>query len=178
NELFVNRMRDELRGTTTGFTYQGWMTAAQFCAQNKINLDEALTWADVAISGPFIGQEDFSSLQTKALVLDAMGRDKEAEAIMNKAIKLPSATMQSIHQYARALLGAGKNEKAMEVFKLNHQLHPEDKFTTYVGLARGYTAVGDKKNAIKNWEIAIKNLPENQKANENLYKAELEKLKG
>ena len=178
NELYVNKMREELRGTPTGFNYQGWMAAAQFCARNKINLEEALTWADIAIKGPFIGQEDFSSLETKAVVLQAMGRDKEADEIMDKAIKMPSATIQSIHQYARTLLNAGKKEKAMEVFKLNRQLHPEDKFTTYVGLARGYTAIGDKKNAIKNWEIAIKNLPENQKANESFYKAELEKLKG
>ena len=178
NELYVNKMREELRGTPTGFNYQGWMAAAQFCARNKINLEEALTWSDIAIKGPFVGQEDFSSLETKAVVLQAMGRDKEADEIMDKAIKMPSATTQSIHQYARTLLNAGKKEKAMEVFKLNRQLHPEDKFTTYVGLARGYTAMGDKKNAIKNWEIAIKNLPENQKANESFYKAELEKLKG
>jgi hypothetical protein len=64
------------------------------------------------------------------------------------------------------------------VFKLNRQLHPDDTFTTYVGLARGFTAVGDKKSAIKNWELAIKNLPENQKANGPAYEAELKKLKG
>jgi len=178
NELFVNKMGDELRGTTIGFNYRGWMTAAQFCAQNKINLDEALTWAEIAINGPFIGQEDFSSLQTKAMVLQAMGKDSESDAIMDKAIKLPSATVQAIHQYARTLQAAGKNEKAMEVFKMNRQLHPDDKFTTYVGLARGYTALGDKKNAIKNWEIAIKNIPENQKANVGFYEEELKKLKG
>jgi Protein of unknown function (DUF2911) len=178
NELYVEKMRGELRGTPTGFNYQGWMAAAQFCAQKKVNLDEALTWADIAINGPFVGQEDFSSLQTKALVLQAMGKDAEADAIMDKAIKQPTATIQSIHQYARTLLAAGKNEKAMEVFKMNRQLHPEDKFTTYVGLARGYTALGDKKNAIKNWETAIKNIPENQKANVGLYESELKKLKG
>jgi hypothetical protein len=61
---------------------------------------------------------------------------------------------------------------------MNRQLHPDDKFTTYVGLARGYAALGDKKNAIKNWEIAIKNIPENQKANVGFYEEELKKLKG
>ena len=51
-----------------------------------------------------------------------------------------------------------------EVLKLNQQLHPEDKFVTSIGLARGYTAVGDKQNAIKNWEIVLHNVPENFKA--------------
>lgn len=178
NELYVAKLRSELEGTTTGFNYQNWVAAAQFCAQNKINLEEALTWADNAISGSFVGQEDFFSLQAKAMVLSAMGRDGESDALMDKAIKQPTASVQAVHQFGRALLAAGKNQKAIEVFKLNRQRHPEDKFTTYVGLARGYTAIGDKKNAIKNWEIAIKNVPENQKAFIKVYEDELKKLKG
>ena len=65
----------------------------------------------------------------------------------------------------------------MEIFKYNAQKHPEDKFTPNVGLARGYTAFGDKKNAIKYWELALKNLPENQKANIAFYEGEIKKLK-
>lgn len=96
---------------------------------------------------------------------------------MDKAIKHPTATVNAIHQYARTLLAAGKKEKAMEVFKYNFKAHPEDKFTPNVGLARGYTAIGDKKNAIKQWEMAIRNLPENQKQNLAYYESELKKLK-
>ena len=48
---------------------------------------------------------------------------------------------------------------------------------TYVGLARGYTAVGDTRNAIANWEIAIKNIPENQKVNLPVYEQALKALK-
>lgn len=178
NELYLSQIRGELMGNRLGFDYQPWMDAAQFCARNKINLEEALTWADNAISGQFIGREDFASLQTKAQVLYAMNRDSEADAVMSKAIKHPTANVVDVHQYGRALLAAGKNDKAMEVFKTNRQLHPDDKFTTYVGLARGYSATGDKKNAIRNWEIAIKNIPENQKAFLPQYEAEVKKLKG
>lgn len=66
----------------------------------------------------------------------------------------------------------------MEVFKLNLKMHPEDKFTTNVGLARGYEAMGDNKNAVKYWETALKNIPENQKPNLALYEAELKRVKG
>jgi len=176
NELYISKMRNELRNST-GFNYQNWMTAAQFCAQNKINLEEGLTWADYAISGPFVGQENFNTLQTKAQVLTAMGKQNDASALMDKAIKLPTANVQNIHQYGRTLLAAGQNQKAMEVFQYNFKTHPEEKFTTYVGLARGYTANGDKKNAIKNWETAIKNIPDNQKPNLATYEGELKKLK-
>lgn len=176
NELYVGLMRNELRNFA-GFDYRNIQQAVMFCVNNKINLEEALTWADAAINPP-LGVEEFASLQTKANVLRALNRESEADALMATAINHPTATVQGIHQYARTLLNAGKKEKALEVFKLNRQRHPDDKFTTYVGLARGYTAVGDNKNAIKNWEIAIKNLPENQKQNLALYEGELKKLKG
>lgn len=176
NELYVSKMRDELR-SSPGFDYRNWSTAAQFCATNKINLEEALTWADGAMNPTIGGVEDFNSLSTKANVLKAMGRDADAEPIMDKAIKIPNTPVGIIHQYARGLLAAGKKEKAMEVFQFNAKIHPEDKFTTNVGLARGYTELADKKNAIKHWELAIKNIPENQKANIGFYEGELKKVK-
>ena len=44
-------------------------------------------------------------------------------------------------------------------------------------LARGYTAVGDTRNAIANWEIAIKNRAENQTVNLPVYEQALKALK-
>lgn len=176
NEIYASIMREELRGAT-GFTQQNWLTAAQFCAQNKVNLQEALTWVDMSVSNPFIGVENFGTHQTRSMILQALGREADASAEMDKAIKDPAATVQEIHQYGRSLLAAQKKEKAMEVFKYNAQTHPEDKFTPNVGLARGYAASGDKKNAIKYWELAIKNLPESQKQNLPQYQAEIDKLK-
>ena len=177
NELYVGIIRNELRGNI-GFDHRNIMAAAQFCARNKINLEEALTWADQAISQPFIGQEEFATLRTKAIVLEAMNRNSEAEVVMAKAINHPTASVTEVHQYGRSLLAEGKTAKALEVFKLNRQRHPEDTFTTYVGLARGYSAAGDKKNAIRNWELAIRNIPEDQKQFMGQYESELKKLKG
>jgi hypothetical protein len=176
NEIYVSKMRDELR-SDIGFKQENWITAAQFCAQNKINLEEALTWVDMSVSNPFIGVENFTTMQTRSMILMALGREADANAEMEKAIKHPSATVQAIHQYGRSLLAAGKTDKAMEIFKYNAQKNPSDKFTPNVGLARGYTAQGDKKNAIKYWELAMKNLPEDQKANVSFYEAEIKKLK-
>ena len=105
-----------------------------------------------------------------------MGNQEEADAVMDEAIKDPTASVTDIHQYARSLIVAGRNEKALEVFEFNRKAHPDDTFTTYVGLARGYAGVGNKKKAIKNWETAIKNLPENQKSNLAYYEAEMKKL--
>lgn len=177
NGIYVDMMRDQLR-SFTGFDARNYATAAAFCAQNKINLEEALTWADAAMDPNLGGSEDFTALGVKARVLMAMGKSGEASQLMDKAIKLPSATMTDIHQYGRSLIQSGQNEKALEVFKYNAKTHPEEKFTTFVGLARGFTAVGNKKEAIKNWEIALKNIPQGQEGNRSVWETELKKLKG
>jgi hypothetical protein len=179
-QAYVDQMRKDLLGWP-GFNYRNWQTAAQFCADNKINLEEALVWADKAIAEPFRnaaqGREDFSTLKTKAAVLRAMGRDAEADAVMDKAVAMADAPVMGVHQYGASLLAAGKKEKAIQVFKSNRDRHPEDTFVTYVGLARGYTAIGDVKSAIANWELAIKNIPENQKQNLPEYEQALKALK-
>jgi tetratricopeptide (TPR) repeat protein len=176
NELYVAKMRDELR-SWVGFDYRNFATAALFCAQHKINLEEALAWANEAMNPNSGGQEEFFTLQTKATVLRAMDKNDDADAVMEKAIKRSDASVAAIHQYGRSLLQAGKKEKALEIFKYNAQKHPEEKFTPNIGLARAYTAMGDKKNAIKFWELAIKNIPDNQKQNLAFYESELKKIK-
>ncbi len=178
NGMYVSMIRNQLR-STPGFDYRNFSNAANFCAQNKINLDEALTWADQAMNPiPLGGKREFSTLQAKSNVLLAMGKNAEADVLMQEAIHSPDAAVGAIHQYGRGLLNAGQKEKAMEVFKFNAQQNlAKDKFTPNVGLARGYTAMGDTKNAIKHWEEAIKNVPENQKPFIKTYQGELDKLK-
>lgn len=180
NDLYVEKIRQQLE-SWPGFRYEDWQTAAQFCADNKINLEEALVWADKAISGPFrgatIGHEDFSTLQTKAAVLAAMGRDTEADGVMHKALHLPGTDAYPIYAYGVGLLRAGKNTKAMEVFSFNRQQHPDEKFWTNLGLARGYTAAGDKKNAIASWETVLKNIPVDLSNRTSAYEQTLKKLK-
>jgi hypothetical protein len=180
NQVYVDQMRKDLLGWP-GFNYQNWQAAAQFCADNKINLDEALVWADRAISEPFRnaaqGRADFSTLRTKAAVLQALNRVGDADATMDKAVVIPGTSPLGIHQYGVSLIAAGRKDRAMDIFRLNRRLHPDDTFVTFVGLARGYTAMGDAKNAIANWEIAIRNIPENQKQNLAVYQRALDALK-
>lgn len=176
NEVYVSIIRNELR-STPGYDYKNWSAAAQFCAQNKINMEEALAWADYAMNPAIGGQQNYTTLNAKALVLYNMTRYDEAEMVMDKAIAQPDAPLMGIHQYGRMLLMGGKKEKALEVFQYNAKIHPEDKFAPNVGLARGYAALGNKKNAIKYWELAISNIPDNRKIELPVYEAELKKLK-
>ncbi|HTQ63107.1 MAG TPA: DUF2911 domain-containing protein [Candidatus Solibacter sp.] len=182
NDLYVAQIRKDLQGWP-GFNYQNWQRAASFCASRKINLEEALDWADKAINQPFRGvwtggREDFSTLRTKAAILEALGRQSEADALTAKALSFTDTPVIYLYLYGNKLLANSKNEKALEVFKLNRQHHPDEEFWTHVGLARGYTAVGDKPNAIQNWEAALRNIPLSEQGDLPSYEESLKKLKG
>jgi len=94
-------MRKDLLGWP-GFNYQNWQNAAHFCADNTINLDEALVWAEKAINEPFRNaaqaRKDFYTLKTKSAVLRAMGRDEDADGVMDAAVAMPEATAIGSHQ--------------------------------------------------------------------------------
>lgn len=141
----LESFRRELR-TERGFTWMSWHQAAHWCLQNNVNLEQALQWSDSATSINFGGNREFQTFVTKAAILEKLGRNDEAAALMRTA--LPMANMNEVHQYGRTLLQQKKNKEAMEIFQLNHKNHPKQ-FTTLVGLARGYSANGDLKNALK-----------------------------
>lgn len=137
--------RNELR-TNIGFNWIPWYQAAQWCAKRKVNLEQALQWSDSATSVTFGGNTQFLPHGTKSQILTLLGRDEEAKSVMNKAMSF--ASMQEIHQYGRQLIAANRARDALEIFKLNATKNPKQ-FTTLVGLARGYSAVGDYKTALK-----------------------------
>jgi len=80
---------------------------------------------------------------------------------MQNARHLPGTDAYSVYAFGMGLLRKDKKEKAMSAFILNQQQHPQEKFWTSLGLARGYTALGNKKNAIASWEIVLQNVPAN-----------------
>lgn len=146
-ELFRNELRSQ-----KGFYWLAWDQAAQWSLQHDTNLEQALQWADSATGPSFGGAMLFAPKSTKAQILAKLGRTSEAEAIMKAA--LPLANMQELHGYGRSLLQQKKAKEALEVFKMNHQKNP-NQFTTLVGLARGYSANADYKNALKYAKLAL-----------------------
>jgi hypothetical protein len=180
NEIYVAQIRRDLMGWP-GFNAENWSNAAQFCASNKINLEEALVWANKAIEEPFrgavVGRRDYTTLRAKADVLQALNRQSEADTVMQEALRLPGTNPYEINAYGSSLLAAGRKDKAMEVFQLNRQRYPDDQFVTYVGLARGYTALNNKAKAIESWEFALQHVPEGRKGSIPRMQDALKKLK-
>lgn len=173
NELYLASMKEDLRGSA-GFTWQNLVQAAGFALQAGADLEQALAWAETAVSAPFIGQPNFTTLSTKAQVLLQMEKADEAMAVMQEAIEHPTANALQIHSYGRQLLGMGKKKEALQVFEFNY-----DKFDgawpTAVGMARGLSAMGEYSKALKHAEKALEQAPD--QLNKDSMAQAVEKLK-
>ncbi len=157
-EVYLANMRQELENSA-GFNWQGWNQAANYCLQNNTNLEEALSWAENAVALPFIGQENFSTLSTKAQLQYALGSKEEAETTLNAAIEHPSANAFQIHGLGRQMISQGDHAMALRVFKANHDRF-DGAWPTEVGMARGLSANGQYEAAIKHAEIALSQAPD------------------
>ncbi|HVV54030.1 MAG TPA: DUF2911 domain-containing protein [Mucilaginibacter sp.] len=162
--------RRELR-SEKGFSWEAWDQAAQYCAQNKVNLDEALLWTDTATSVNFGGDKSFTAWSTKAMVLQAMGKDQESADVMKKAY--PYGNMNELYFYARGLTRMKKGQQALEAFKFAYDKYP-NQFLTNAGMARGYSAVGDYKKALTYALKAQAQAPD--PANKNIVNTMVKKL--
>lgn len=147
--------QNQLTGLSS-FFWQGWNQAAQYFLTNDMDPEQAMQWADRSIGV----QENFGNLSVKAQLLAKGGKGGEAEEIMAKAMEMGNAGQ--IHNYARQLLGQGKKEAALAAFKKNVEKNSSAWFVE-LGLARGYSAVGDFDNAVKNMKIALTKAPDPQK---------------
>ncbi|MEO8430240.1 MAG: DUF2911 domain-containing protein [Acidobacteriota bacterium] len=159
NQLWVDNLRTDLR-QWSGFFWQNWQQAAAFCAQNKINLPEAMKWAERAVSDPYSGgQENFTTLSTLSRLQGLNGREQEAARTFDKAINHPTAQPLEIHVAGRQLLTDGRKAEALKVFQLNAKRFP-NQWPVHVGLMRGYAATGDRKRAIEEGRLALAQAPD------------------
>jgi tetratricopeptide (TPR) repeat protein len=140
-------IRRELRDLPR-FSWQGWNQAAAYALRTKTNVDEAVTWADRSIGM----QANFNNLRTKAGLLELKGDTSAASALRERAMKI--ATEADINNYGYQLLGAGKTDEAIEMFRKNVKDHPQS-WNVYDSLGEAYDRKGDKKLAIENYRRAL-----------------------
>ncbi len=157
NDIYLAAIRNELR-TTGGFSHLGFQAAANFCLQNEINLEEGLQWAENAVSNPFFGLVNFGTLQTKAMLQFKLDQAGDAEATLAQAMGAPGAGVFQIHGLGRQLIGLDLKDKAMEIFRMNVEKYP-DTWPVNLGLARGYSALGQFDKALKYAKLALENAP-------------------
>jgi len=150
-----------------GFGWQAYVSAANYAVQNKINYEQALKWADQAITI----NNSFATLNTKSNVLRAMGKTEEAEKVVNDSI--PISTENELNLYGYQLMNNGQVDKAIEVLTLNTKRFPKSA-NCFDSLGEAYATKGDSKNAIANFKRSLSmNPPANVRANSEKFLKQL-----
>ncbi|MEP6597579.1 MAG: DUF2911 domain-containing protein, partial [Ginsengibacter sp.] len=166
DDIVMANAAEELKGPI-GFNWQGYASAANYAAQNKVNYEKAMQWIDRAIAQ----NNSFTTLSIKSNILDDMGKTSEAEKIMKDALAI--ATENELNQYGYQLLGENNYDKAIEILTLNTQRHPKSA-NTWDSLGEAYATKGDKKNAIINFKKSLASNPAaNVRANSEKYLKQL-----
>ncbi|HEX7830361.1 MAG TPA: DUF2911 domain-containing protein [Thermoanaerobaculia bacterium] len=155
--VHIDAIRADLRNDT-GFSWTNWVNAAQYALRVNRPKD-ALEFAEGAVNRRFIGQENFQTLNTLATAQEAAGLTAESKATREKAMNHPTASATDLHAYGRQLLGQGKKEEALKIWELNAKRHP-NMWPVNVGLARGYSANGRYKDALKYAKLALAQAPD------------------
>jgi predicted negative regulator of RcsB-dependent stress response len=140
-------LREELRGLS-GFSWQRFAQAAQWCAAHNVNLAEAAKWADQGLAI----QENFTTLQAKSDVTARQGNQQAAAELHAKALKL--ANENELNLFAYQLLQSGKTDDAIALFRENIRRHPES-WNVYDSLGEALAAKGSRQEAIENYRKAL-----------------------
>ena len=164
--IVMSNAAEELK-STTGFSWTGYYSAANYALQNMVNYEQALTWINKAI----VMNMNFNTLITKFGLLQATGKTEEADKTRDEAVVL--ASENDINQYAYQLLADKQQEKAVQMFIVNTKRFPQSA-NAWDSLGEGYALGGDKKNAISCFKKALSmNPPDNVRANSEKYLKQL-----
>ena len=158
HKIVLDTYRTQLT-TLPGFNNAAWAAAARYCMQNNINLDEAMTWIDKALS--MNGGQNFNNNAIKAGLLTLTGKAEEGDKLLESSIG--TATEAELNTYGYQLMAQNRLDDAIKIFRLNIKNHP-DSWNTYDSLGEALLNNGDKKGAKEYYEKAYEMAPSNQKA--------------
>ena len=128
-------IRLQMRGHAQ-YEPQSLAEAAQYCLAKKINLEEALKWADRSIQQ----EERFDNLSTKAEILKALNKPEEAKTAWARAMEISSPGQ--LYSYARRMQNEKREAEAMEAFRTVAKRSPDTVYG-HLAQARLKSAAGD-----------------------------------
>lgn len=150
---------DDIDVQLTGLSAFFWLPhnqAANYHFQNTKDYEKALAHINNAISLQANAPNQF----LKVSILQAMGRNEEAEELKETAIE--NSTEGELNIYGYQQMNAGNTEEALRVFKLNIERHP-DSWNPYDSYGEALANVNRLEEAIEYYEQALERAPEGQK---------------
>ena len=153
--IVMNRIREEFKGVK-GFISANRIHASMYCFENNIHLEEALGWAQRAITGKPFGQTPFSTYENLVNGYEKLGRVAEADSVLLEALQI--ARIDQFTNYHKKLIEKGRPETAVKIMQ-TAQTRFGDTFAVTDGLHRAYAASGNYKEALGFAQKAIDQAP-------------------
>lgn len=154
-ETTLNHIRNQLR-SSAAFTSEGFFNAANYCLQNNINHEEAISWADRALR---YGRT-FSRLTTKSGLLKQSGNSTAADQLLEEAFN--TGTDGELYGFASSRLRNKDLTDAQKTVDFMKSAYP-DSWRTTLAIADIDKAKGLKQAAITSYEKALMAAPQNWK---------------
>lgn len=147
DKLVMENAEEELKGPA-GFGWQGYLEAANYGLQNKVNLAQAAKWVDQAVAQ----NKSFATLMAQSNLQAAQGQMEVSERTMKAAQAM--ANENELNLYGYQLLGAGNTDQAINVFIQNTNKFPKSA-NTWDSLGEAYVTKGDKQKAIASFKKSL-----------------------
>jgi hypothetical protein len=170
DNIVLSRIKEQLIGPK-GFASGNLVQVSRYYFNKNSNLEEALSWAERAVTGLPFGQTQYANITTLVMGYEKLNRLKEADSVMNSF--LPFTSIGQHIAYGRQLITQKRNDRAMEIM-LEAQRRFGDVFSVNNGLSYAYSSKGDFTKAL---EFANKALVQSPPQNKATVSANIEKLK-
>ena len=144
DNIVLARMRAEFTGVK-GFVSANRLQASTYCFDKNINMEEALGWAQSAITGKPFGQSGFDAYTNLATGYEKLNRLSQADSVMNEGLAI--ANINQYINYGRSMITQKRSDRAIEVM-LGARAKFGDVYATNNGLSYAYSAKGDFKKAM------------------------------
>ncbi|MGB8193293.1 MAG: DUF2911 domain-containing protein [Chitinophagaceae bacterium] len=170
DNIVLARMREEFTGVK-GFVSANRLQASMYWFNKNRNMEEALSWAQSAVTGRPFGQSGFDAYQNLAAGYEIMNRLQQSDSVMNEGL-----TIANINQhigYGKSLIAKKRFDRALEIM-LAAQKKFGDVFAVNNGLAYAYAAKADFTKALEFANKALHQAPPQAKV---LWNGNIEKLK-
>jgi tetratricopeptide (TPR) repeat protein len=170
--IVIARLREQVT-SQKGFNSTNMIQASQYCINKGINLEEALGWAQRAVTG-FNGQKSFPSLNNLGNAYTKLNRLTQADSTMNEALVF--ANPNQYMGYGRSLITAKRLDRALEIFDASQKKNG-DVYAVNAGYMSYYSARGDFSKALEYANKALAQAPEATKPTINGFIAKLKEGK-
>lgn len=151
DNIVLARVREQMI-SGKGFASGNLVHASWYFLGKNANLEEVLGWAQRAVNGQPYGQTQFENYRTLAMAYDKLGRQLQADSVMNEALTM--ATANQYMSYGRSLLAQKRVDRALEVLQ-GARAKFGDTYAVHNSLSYAWSAKGDYGKALDHAQKAL-----------------------